>query len=577
MAIPAAFDGLTAHAGSLFWVQSSEDGVQLVKWTATEGVTLAAPVGFAIGNEVHAYGGGSVAVSDAGVWGVSSQDHRIHRLSPTAALPVTESASHEFGDLVVVGNAILAICEVAGGDRLVEVDIDTGQVRSLQESTGFLASPRPGNGRLAWLSWEADQMPWDSAHLWVATYVEAAGRLEAPVLVAGGISEAVTEPVWGPDGHLYFMSDRTGWLNLYRWDGESVEAVAPTDADCAAAPWELGYASYAFLAGGAMAIRVRRDLKDHLMLIDADGVSRIPDLPYTAIKPYLCAVGTAVAMIAATPGTAPSVVLVERDGSYSVIAGQEPSSAVGCNPERMSVVGVDFLLHPPAGSNGKWRAPTIVRAHPGPTDEVSVRRDVQTDYFTRRGFAVADIDYRGSTGHGRDFRRSLYGHWGFHDVADCATVAKYLIDAGFTAAGEVFVCGSSAGGYTALRAASTTGPFSGAAARSPIVDPQTWEESVPRFQRAHATALAENAIAIAAGDVTCPVLLVHGLRDPITPARDTLALAADLEARGADCESVILDTASHTMAAPDLAAKVLEAELAFFRRLLGHSDSAQRT
>ncbi|MET7279038.1 prolyl oligopeptidase family serine peptidase [Kribbella sp. NPDC005582] len=577
MAIPAAFDGLTAHAGSLFWVQSGEDGDQLVRWTVSDGATRGAPAGFAIGNEVHAYGGGSVAVSDAGVWGVSSQDHRIHRLSAAVASPLTESTSCEFGDLVVAGKAILAVCEVAGGDRLVEVDIDTGHVRSLQETAGFLASPRSGYGRLAWLSWEADQMPWDSAQLWVATYGEGAGDLGTPVLVAGGISEAVTEPTWGPDGHLYFMSDRTGWLNLYRWDGESVEAVTATEADCAAAPWELGYASYAFLADGAVAIRVRRDLEDHLMLIDADGVSRTIDLPYTAIKPYLCAVGTAVAMIAATPTTAPSVVLVERDGSYSVLAGQEPSSTVGRNPERMSVAGIDFLLHPPAESDGKWTAPTIVRAHPGPTDEVSVRRDAQADYFTRQGFAVADVDYRGSTGHGRDFRRSLYGHWGSYDVADCATVAQYLIDAGFTSAGEVFVCGSSAGGYTALRAAGMAGPFRGAVARSPIVDPQRWEQSVPRFQRAHAAALAEGAIAVRSADIECPVLLVHGLHDPITPAQDTLALAAELEARGADCESVILDTASHTLAAPDLAAKVLDAELAFFRRLLGHSESAKRT
>jgi dipeptidyl aminopeptidase/acylaminoacyl peptidase len=577
VAIPTAFDGLTSHADTLFWVQSSEDGDQLVKWTVRDGVAFAAPKGFAVGNEVHAYGGGSVAVSATGVWGVSSLDHRIHRLSPTAATPVTDFASYEFGDLVVAGEAVLAICEGASGDRLVEVDVATGQVRPLLESADFLASPQPASGSLAWLSWESGQMPWDSTQLWVAPYDKAGGNLGTPALVAGGLSESVTEPRWGPDGHLYFMSDRTGWLNLYRWDGQNTDAVAPTVADCATAPWELGYASYAFLDDGAVVVRVRRDLTDHLMLINADGSSRTFDLPYSAIKPYLCSTGKAVAMIAATPTTAPAVVLVERDGSHSVIAGQEPPSTPTSHPERLSVAGIDFLLHPPADADGTWTAPTIVRAHPGPTDEISVRRDAQTDFFTRHGFAVADVDYRGSTGHGRDFRRSLYGQWGSYDVADCAAVAQFLIDSELTSPSEVFICGSSAGGYTALRAASNHAPFRGAAARSPIVDPQTWGASVPRFQRAHAAALAEGAVSVRSADIECAVLLIHGLHDPITPARDTLGLAADLEARDADHELLILDTSSHTLAAPELTAKVLDAELAFFRRLLDHSESAKRT
>ncbi|GAB3922724.1 S9 family peptidase [Kribbella albertanoniae] len=575
MAIPAAFDGLTSHADTLFWVQSSEDGDQLVRWTASDGVSFAAPRGFAVGNDTHAYGGGSAAVSADGVWGISAQDGRIHQLTPGKATPLTEASSNRFGDLVVAGRTILALSEDTDGDSLVGVDAATGHVRRLRQSSGFLASPQPGHGNLAWLSWDLDQMPWDSTQLWAAPYDDHAGLLGVPVLVAGGISESVTEPQWGPDGHLYFMSDRTGWLNLYKWDGERIDAVAPTAADCAAAPWELGYRSYTFLDDGALAIRVRRDLQDHLVLIDAGGRSQTFDLPYTAIKPYLCSLNNAVAMIAATPTTSPSVVLVDRDGSHSVVAGQEPPTNEHSQPQRLSVDGIDFLLHPPSDADGTWTAPVIVRAHPGPTDEISLRRDAQTDFFTRHGFAIADVDYRGSTGHGRDFRRSLYGRWGSYDVADCAAVAQYLIARGVTSPAEVFICGSSAGGYTALRAAGR-GPFRGAAARSPIIDPRTWEASVPRFQRAHASALAEGSIAVSSADIECPVLLVHGLHDPITPAQDTLGLAADLEARGADHELLILDTSSHTLAAPDLTAKVLDAELAFFRRLLDQSASAKR-
>lgn len=578
MAIPAAYDGLISHAGSLFWIQSGEGLDQLVQWTASDGVALAAPPGFEVGNDIHAYGGGSVAVSGSGLWGVSSQDGRIHRLTPGEAEPLTGATGDQLGDLVASGETVFALCEGTNGDRLINVDTSTGQVHVLLQSSSFLSSPRPGPGYLAWLSWDADHMPWDSTQLWVARYDDrSGGSLGTPRLVAGGLSESVVEPQWGPGENLYFMSDRTGWLNLYQWDGERTHAVAPMAADCAAAPWELGYRSYALLEDGKVAIRARQHLEDRLLLIDRSGHSEAFALPYTAIKPYLCAIGNAVAMIAATPTTAPAVVLVERDGSYSVIAGQEPLQNVARQPERHSIGGIDFVLHPPIDAGTTWRAPVIVRAHPGPTDEISLRRDPQADFFTRHGFAVADVDYRGSTGHGRMFRRSLYGGWGLSEVEDCAAVAQHLIALGVTFAAEVFICGSSAGGYTALRAVATSGTFRAAAARSPIINPKRWEASVPRFQRAHASALASGATGVSSADIDCPVLLVHGLHDPITSAQDTVALASDLKARGADHELLVLDTSSHTLAAPDLAAKVLDAELRFFRRMLDQSESAKRT
>ncbi|MGW6276165.1 alpha/beta hydrolase family protein [Kribbella sp. NPDC055071] len=240
-------------------------------------------------------------------------------------------------------------------------------------------------------------------------------------------------------------------------------------------------------------------------------------------------------------------------------------------PEERSIGDLSYLLHPPIDAVGTWSAPVIVRAHPGPTDEVTFRRDPQVDFLTRNGFAVADVNYRGSTGHGREFRRSLYGRWGLDDVADCGTVADELLNLGTAVDGQVFICGASAGGYTALQAVSQPGPFRAAAARSPIVDPHGWANSVPRFQRAHAGALSGGAGAVIAARILRPVLLTHGRHDPISSAHDTAHLAAGLRSRNANHEMLLLETSSHTFASPELATVVLEAELNFFRRMLDSS------
>jgi dipeptidyl aminopeptidase/acylaminoacyl peptidase len=571
VAHPATYDGLTSYAGSLFWLESSGDRQVLKRWSPAAGTSPAAPAECDIGSEVHAYGGGTFAVAARGVWGVSADDGRIWRLHPADAMPLTARSSDAYGDLIAVGDDLLFVSEGPEGDQLRVLNTSTSLDRTLQQSPGFLAAPQPSGDRLAWLSWTSDQMPWDSTQLWLANYRQEDVASSHPELIAGGADESVVEPRWGPDETLYFMSDRTGWLNLYRWDGKITHPVAPIAADCAAAPWELGYSSYTFLADGSIAIRVRQGLRDRLMIVDDTGHRRILDLPYTSIKPYLTALDDKVAVIAGTPTSTPAVVVIDRDGSCSTVAGEPtPDRDVG-TPEERSLDGLMFLLHPPVGAEGNWSAPLIVRAHPGPTDEVSLRRDPQIDFFTRNGFAVADVDYRGSTGHGRKFRRSLYGRWGLDDVNDCRAVAENLLSLGTAIKEQVFICGASAGGYTALQAVSQPGPFQAAAARSPIIDPKRWADSVPRFQRAHALALSGGAAPVTAEEISRPVLLIHGERDPITAAQDTADLASALQSCKAEHELLLLDTSSHALSSPDIATTVLEAELNFFRRTISSS------
>ncbi|MEU3559885.1 prolyl oligopeptidase family serine peptidase [Kitasatospora sp. NPDC006786] len=227
---------------------------------------------------------------------------------------------------------------------------------------------------------------------------------------------------------------------------------------------------------------------------------------------------------------------------------------------------VSFLLHRPAGTAAP--VPLLVRAHPGPTDDVPLRLDWTTQFFVSHGFAVADVLYRGSTGRGRAFRQALHGHWGEYDVEDCAAVAEHLRSAGVALPGAVFISGASAGGYTALQAASRPGPFAGATATSAIIDPARWELSVPEFQRPHAAVLRGPAGAVAPERIRCPVLAIHGTADTITSAKEAMQFAQDLAALGGGHDSLLLDGGDHYLSAPAAREQALRAELDFYRRLM---------
>ncbi|WP_326564694.1 prolyl oligopeptidase family serine peptidase [Micromonospora peucetia] len=377
---------------------------------------------------------------------------------------------------------------------------------------------------------------------------------------------------------MYFVSDRSGWWNLYRWDGLKVEAVAPIAGECAAEPWELGYASYGFLDDDRIVVAVQEGPRHRLVVIEPDGTVRPVDLPYTSIKPYLAARGMTVALIGSSPTAAPQVALVDLAGSYSqveVLARPEHAELDGARVStptelRVRVANdreVFALVYPPTGSAADWRAPVIVRAHPGPTASCLLRLDWQTQFFTNRGFAVVDVDYLGSTGYGRAFRESLYGRWGLDDVDDCAAVAGHLLSTARAVPGQVFIRGASAGGFTALHAVAQDGPFAAAIAVSAIVDPARWAETVPRFQRAHAMRLRGGAGRVRAAAVQRPVLLIHGTADEVAVVEDVRELADELTSLGMP-EVLLLPDVGHHVATSSRAGAALEASLAHYRSVM---------
>src|SRR6185437_4926772 len=237
-------DELTRSSGGLCWLQSDPDAggaVRLMRWHEGERLRAVSPPQISIGSWLHGYGGGSFMLSERGAWIISSHDSSLYFLrSDSRCDRAVPDDGHVYGDLAAAGDRLLAVRErPGGGDDIVEVTTD-GKVRVLVSSTGFLAAPRLGDGGLLFLEWQADQMPWDATSLRLAPYASD-GELGAVTQLGGGPEESVIEPSWGPDGAVYFMSDRTGWWNLYRRDRTGACRVVAVDRDCAAAPWEGGY------------------------------------------------------------------------------------------------------------------------------------------------------------------------------------------------------------------------------------------------------------------------------------------------------------------------------------------------
>ncbi|MGV9267274.1 prolyl oligopeptidase family serine peptidase [Kitasatospora sp. NPDC003701] len=572
-----SYDELRASDDALWWLQSDPDlgGARRLMRAGSTGVAEPqTPSQVSVGGCLHAYGGGAYAVADGTVWFVRAADSKVYRIEagngPEQVVPSEDG--YAYGDLwCSPAGPLLAVRGDEAGDEIVEISPDG--VRVLVRSTGFLAAPRQQGDLLAYLEWRRDEMPWDASRLRLAEV--GTRRVGTDRIVAGSEHESVVQPQWGPGGRLYFLSDRTGWWNLYRCTDGQVEAVAPLDADCAAAPWEGGYQSYVITASGEVVLTANDGIRTDVVAVGRDGRRRRCATNLSSVKPYLGSLGNTVAVIGSTPTSRPSVYLIDLalDAGRSarpVTAAENraPEGSVS-PPTEQSVTShgwdVRYLLHLP---RGRRPAPLIVRAHPGPTDDVPLRLDWTIQFFVSRGYAVAEVAYRGSTGQGRAFRQSLHGHWGEYDVDDCVMVAEQLVADGVGAPGAVFISGASAGGYTALQAACRPGPFTGATATSAIIDPARWQESVPAFQRQHAAVLAGPAGAVQAGAIEASLLLIHGTADEISSAGDAMRLADDLAALNHDHETLLLDGGDHYLSAPDHLEQALRVELAFYERLI---------
>jgi len=601
---------------TVYWREQrpTEDGRGVVVRHDGETREDITPEGVNVRSLVHQYGGGDFAIHDSVVFFTDYDDQRVYRRSgdsdPVAITPEpTTERGLRYADFEVTADGHVVYCvredhDAAAGDdgtdepvtTLVRLSAESGEEPKVVASGhDFYAAPRlsPDGDRLAWLTWDHPRMPWDGTQLHVAD-VNDDGTLSDERIVMGGPEESAFQPAWRPDGTLHAVSDRNGWWNLYRQEGDNWVAYREAAAEYGVPQWQFGLATYAFLDDGRVATTVTRNGEQALELVGPDGSRDVPDLPYEVFAPRIRSDGESVFVIASGPATPERLVRWTPDESTGPEVLRRASElsfddAYVSTPDHVTVPTRDgsethAFVYPPTNPDVEPPAdalpPLVVVAHGGPTSATHPVFNLAIQYFTSRGFAVADVNYRGSTGYGRAYREALYGEWGTTDVEDCIDVARSLADEGRVDSDRVAVRGGSAGGFVVLSAVAFHEDVAAGTSYYGVADLARLAELTHKFESRYLDQLVgpypEEADTYEArspvhhaDEVDVPVLVLQGADDQVVPLSQAEAMVEALDAQSVPHDLLVFENEQHGFRRADARKRAHEAELAFYGDVFG--------
>jgi dipeptidyl aminopeptidase/acylaminoacyl peptidase len=586
------------------------------------------PAGFNVRSRVHEYGGAAMAVHEGDVYFANFADQRVYRQrgggDPTALTP----AGYFYADLRVDPSRrrLLAVREDhRQGDAeppaaVVAVSVD-GPERGgagvvLVSGADFYSDPvvSPDGATLAWLQWNHPNMPWDGTELWTAP-LEADGTLGPRRRIAGGADESLFQPEWSPDGVLYFVSDRTGWWNLYRLRGAAaaddgppvIEPLHPMEAEFGKPQWTFSMVTYAFAGARRVAASYVQDGRWRLAFVETNPVRWEPVAASLDVLEGLRADERALYFIGGSPTAAPAVVRM-------TLAAMEPevlrrSVAETIDPAWISIpepvtftaphpsVPASTSPHPPAPGrivhafhyaprNPAFEAPPgqapplLVLTHGGPTGASEAVLDPGIQFWTSRGFAVLDVNYSGSTGHGRAYRERLNGQWGIVDVEDAVAGAAAMVKAGKADPGRLAIRGGSAGGYTTLAALTFHSTFKAGASYYGISDIEVLARDTHKFESRYLDSLigphpAAKPLYRARSPIhftdrlSSALILFQGLDDKVVPPNQSAMMAEAVRKKGLPVAYLAYPGEQHGFRRAENIVRSLEAELYFYGKVLG--------
>ena len=602
-----ALGQIALDGDDVYWVEQrpTEGGRNvIVRYSADRRTVDVTPAPFNARTRVHEYGGGPFTVSDGTLYFSHFADQRLYRqVGAEAPHPLTPETPLRYADAIVDRRRQRLICiredhrptDREAVNTVVSIDLTTGgEGRVLTSGNDFYSSPRlsPDATRLAWLTWNHPNMPWDGTELWAGELSEdgSLGRVEK---IAGGETESIFCPQWSPDGALYFVSDRSGWWNLYRWRDGRVEELYPMEAEFGRPQWVFGMSTYAFISARHLVCAYSTKGTWRLARLDTETKKlEEVDTPYTEIS-SVQATPTHVVFNGGSSTVPASIVRLDLATNQTTVLRQ--SSTVAIDPGYLSVPrAIEFptengrtahaLFYPPQNREYKAppdeRPPLVVKSHGGPTSAALTSLNLGTQYWTSRGIAVLDVNYGGSSGYGRAYRDRLKGQWGVVDVDDCVSGAQFLVAQGVVDGKRLAITGGSAGGYTTLCALTFRDVFKAGASHCGISDLEALARDTHKFESRYEEGLvgpypARRELYRARSPVhftdrlSCPVIFFQGLEDKVVPPNQAEAMVAALRAKGLPVAYVPFAGEQHGFRRAENIKRTLDGELYFYSRVFG--------
>ncbi len=604
---------IAVDGDDIYWIESrpTETGRYVIVRRSPNGtMTDITPPPFNARTRVHEYGGGAFCVDDGIVYFANFADQRVYRQEPGGdPRPITPNLPLRYADFAPDRARGRLICvredhrQAHGAEQdaintIVALDTSGGDLDQggtvLISGADFYSNPRisPDGTRLAWLSWNHPNMPWDGTELWVGD-IAADGSIVSPRRIAGGLEESIFQPEWSPDGVLHFVSDRTGWWNLYRWRGDHAEPLAPMEAEFGEPQWVFGQSTYAFASPSRIICSYTQSGRWYAGDLDAT-VPRLTTIPAPWTVVDTIRVGNGFAVFRAASPTEP-MALVKRDltpGQTEVI---RRSASVEIDSGYISVPGeIAFpteggqtaygFYYPPKnrdyqGPEGEL-PPLIVISHGGPTGSTSPMFSLQTQYWTSRGFAILDVNYGGSTGYGRAYRERLNGKWGIVDVDDCVNGARFLAAEGLVDGNRLTIRGWSASGYTTLAALTFRSVFQAGASHYGISDLEALVRDTHKFESRYLDRLIapypecrdvyiERSPIYHVDRLSCPLILFQGLEDKVVPPNQAQMMYDAVKAKGLPVALVLFEGEQHGFRKAENIRRSLDGEWYFLSRVFG--------
>jgi dipeptidyl aminopeptidase/acylaminoacyl peptidase len=592
-----------------YWVEMrpSEGGRNCIVRRTPDGQTSdVTPQGFNSRTRVHEYGGGDFTVRNGKVFYSNFADQRLYRQDTPASepQPLTPERKFRYSDPVIDErrNRLIAVREdhtVEGREAvntIVSLSLDGDNEdggRVLVSGNDFYSTARisPDGARIAWLTWNHPNMPWDGCELWVGE-LDSGGGIADSRRVAGSVDESIFQPEWSPTGVLYFVSDRSNWWNIYRvGDDGSIEHVFEKDAEFATPLWMFGMSSYAFAGEERIICAYNERGNWSLSTLDTrtKQLERI-ELPYTEIT-FVRADARRAVFRAGSPTERLAIVELDLETRQTTVLRR--ASEVMIDEGYVSTPrAVEFpteggrtahaFFYPPRNRDFNApegeRPPLLVKCHGGPTAATSTTLRLDTQYWTSRGIAVLDVNYGGSTGYGREYRQRLNGEWGVVDVDDCVNGARYLIERGEVDGARCVITGGSAGGYTTLNALTFRNTFRAGASHFGISDLTVFVGDTHKFESRYLDRLVgpyperadlyfERSSINFIDRLSCPIIFFQGLEDKVVLPNQAEMMVEALRRKKLPVAYVAFEGEQHGFRKAENIKRSLDGELYFYSRV----------